>query len=64
MRREIPVVIKKDGGMFIPKFPVTLEEEDKLIMTREMAGSQVPKGQRWVVSGCTMSGPRVERTVV
>ena len=57
MPREITVVIRKDGEKFIPKFPVELEEGDQLIITKEMRGSQVPEGKKWIVSGYTSSGP-------
>ena len=55
--RELPVVIRKNGDRFIPKFPVELEEGDQLIITREMQGSQVPEGKKWTVSGYSTSGP-------
>lgn len=57
MRREIPVVIRKNGDKFIPKFPVELEGGDQLIIMREMRGSQVPEGKKWTVDGYTKSGP-------
>ena len=56
-RREIPVVIRKDGDRFIPKFPLELEEGDQLIITREMRGSKVPEGEKWTIRGYTDSGP-------
>lgn len=57
MPREIPVIIRKNGKMFIPKFPVELEAGDQLIITREMRGSKVPEGLKWEISGYTTSGP-------
>lgn len=59
MRREIPVVIRKNGDKFIPNFPVELEAGDSLIITREMRGSQVPDGEKWTIAGYTTGGPIV-----
>lgn len=57
MRKEVPIVVRKDGDMFVPKFPVELEAGDQLIIVREMWGSQVPEGEKWTVSGYSDSGP-------
>jgi len=57
MQREIPIVIRKNGDRFIPKFPVKLEGGDQLIITKEMRGSEVPKGRTWVINGYSRSGP-------
>jgi len=57
MPREIPVVICKNGDRFVPEFPIELEAGDQLIITRELRGSQVPKGEKWTVDGYTDSGP-------
>lgn len=59
MQREFPVVIRKSGDKFIPKFPVTLEGGDQFIITREMRGSQVPDKQKWVINGYSDAGPVV-----
>lgn len=56
-QREIPIVIRKNGDKFIPKFPVVLEEGDQLIIAREMRGSQVPEGKKWTVCGYSTLGP-------
>lgn len=56
-RRDIPVVIRKDGDRFVPIFPVDLEEGDELIIARETASSRVPAGKKWTVSGWTTRGP-------
>lgn len=57
MQREIPVVIRKNGDRFIPDFPVELNGGDQFIIVKEMMGSQVPKGEKWTISGYTSSGP-------
>ena len=57
MRREIPVVIRKNGDRFIPKFPVKLEGGDQFIIMKEMRGSEVPEGKTWMVNGYSDSGP-------
>lgn len=57
MQREFPLVIRKNGEKFIPKFPVELEAGDQLIIVKEMRGSQVPEGKRWTISGYSSSGP-------
>lgn len=62
MRREIPVVIRKNGDILVPKFPVELEAGDQLIITREMSGSRVPEGEKWTVNGYTASGPVIQRS--
>ena len=59
MLREVPVVIRKNGDRFVPTFPVELEAGDQFIMTREIRGSQVPEGRKWIVNGYTYSGPIV-----
>jgi len=60
VRREIPIVIRKNGDKFIPKFPVELEEGDQLIIAKEIRGSLVPKGKKWTVIAYTASGPIME----
>lgn len=57
MQREFPLVIRKTGEKFVPKFPIDLEAGDQLIIVKEMRGSQVPKGKKWTVNGYTTSGP-------
>lgn len=60
-RREIPIVIRKSGEKSVAEFPVELEGGDELIVAREMAGSRVPAGEKWVISGYTNSGPVISK---
>ncbi len=64
MPREFPIVVRKNGDKFIPKFPVELEVGDQLIITKETRGSQVPKGEKWTISGYSTSGPILTRESV
>ena len=57
MQREFPLIIRKSGEKFVPSFPVELDAGDQLIIVKEMQGSQVPKGKKWIVNGYSSSGP-------
>lgn len=60
MQREFPLVIRKSGEKFVPKFPVKLGEGDQLIIVKEMQGSRVPEGKTWIIRGYSDSGPIIE----
>ena len=59
MTHEIAIVIRKNGERFIPEWPVTLKEGDRLIIATESMSAQVPegKGNVWIVHGFTSNGP-------
>ena len=61
MQREFPLVIRKTGEKFVPEFPIELEAGDQFIIVKEIRGSQVLNGQKWILSGYTASGPVISK---
>jgi len=55
-RRQIPIVIRKNGEKFVPTFPVELDEGDQFIVALEQKGWQSPKDGTTLV-GYTDGGP-------
>ena len=47
----IPVVTRKTGEVFIPKFPVEMDGGDQLVITVVIASTIVPPGKRWTIQG-------------
>lgn len=64
MQREFPLVIRKTGEQFIATFPIILKAGDQLILTREIAGSQVPEGKTWTIEGYSRSGPKIKEVLL
>ena len=54
---EVLIVIRKNGDKFIPEFPVELEEGDQFVIAMVAYRYQVPKDNKLMVCGYTISGP-------
>ncbi len=56
-RKTFGIVVRKGGESTIASYPVYLEPGDQFLMAQEVAGSEVPVGSKWRVSGYSRSGP-------
>ncbi len=59
MPEVIPIVIRKNGDKFVPRFPVNLYSGDEIILVEQTKGVIVPKGRSWTIEKMTEVGPAV-----